>query len=127
MIYRNSADADAMAWTLEGNAQAASIARAFLRSEQELLWLSRVNAKTADDIQHFLEVSGELSISVSRSAAGNILIRAEKATESLLITGKTAEVLRSYIDAEPVRMADRDDMTVRRAPANYSATNVPRS
>jgi hypothetical protein len=126
MIYRNSVDAERMVWVREEKPQAADIARAFLRSEQELLWLGRLNVKAADDIQRFLDISAELPITVSRSAAGNILVRAEKANESLMLTGKTAEVLRSYIDDEPVRMADREDMTVRRAP-DYSSTNVPRS
>ena len=37
--------------------------------------------------------------------------------ENLLITGKTAEVLRAYIDCQPVRGIDRGDMTLRRQAA----------
>jgi len=40
---------------------------------------------------------------------------AELAREDLLITGKTAEVLRAYIDRALVRTEDRLDMTLRRA------------
>ena len=124
MIYRNSPDAANIVWTGEQRPQATDIVRAFLRSEQELLWLGRIKSKTAEDLQEFLTISAELPISVARSAAGHILVRADKANESLLITGKTAEVLRSYIDDEPVRMADREDMTIR---VDHSSTSVPRS
>lgn len=103
-----------MAWTREGNPQATDIARAFLRAEHELLWLTRMKSRSAGDLEEFLAISAELPITVWRSAAGNILVSADKANESVLITGKTAEVLRSYIDHEPVRMTDREDMTVRR-------------
>lgn len=116
MIYRNSSDAGNMVWMREENPQANDIARAFLRSEQELLWLGRVQSRTAEDLREFVMISAELPIAVERSASGNILIRAPKANESLLLTGRTAEVLRSYIDGEPVRMRDREDMTVRRHP-----------
>jgi hypothetical protein len=45
-------------------------------------------------------------------------VHAENAGETLLITGKTAEVLCAYIDSEPVRTEDRADMTLRRVMIN---------
>ena len=54
-----------------------------------------------------------MPLSVYRSSACDLLIRA--ASDDLLITGKTAEVLSAYIDREIVRTEDRLDMTLRRA------------
>jgi hypothetical protein len=51
---------------------------------------------------------------VERSAAQELLVSVEHGGEMLLITGKTAEVLCSYIDCQPVRTEDRGDMTLRR-------------
>jgi hypothetical protein len=114
VIYRNSLFADHVNWTIDETPQAADVARHFLRSECELLRLARVATNTVSDLEAFLEISAELPVSVARSAAGQLLVRAEKAGETLLITGKTAEVLSSYIDHEVVRTEDRLDMTLRR-------------
>ena len=112
MIYLNSADAAPMVWMREESGHAAEITRAFLRSELELLRLGHINSRTAEDLERFLAIADVITI--ARSAAGNILVRAETTNDALLITGRTAEVLRSYLDGEPVSMIDRGDMTVRR-------------
>ena len=114
MIYRNSPNTDSVVWTADENSEAVSIARRFLHGERELLRMSRAETSVIDDLQTFLDKTAELSVTLYRSASGNLLMHAPSADESLMITGKTAEVLRSYIDDEPVRMEDRLDMTQRR-------------
>lgn len=113
MIYLNSPDAGPMAWMREESGHAAEITRAFLRSEQELLHLGHVHSPAVEELERFLAVADVITI--ARSKAGNILVRAETTNDVLLITGRTAEVLRSYLDGEPVSMLDRGDMTVRRS------------
>ena len=115
MIIRNAPEAKDIVWSRESNPRAVDIARRFLFGEAELLHLTRARASAIDDIEDFLHVSAELPVTVDRSPRGDLLIMAAKADESLLITGKTAEVLRAYIDDEPVSMQDRSDMTVRRS------------
>lgn len=114
MIYRNSLLSKQVVWTLDASPEATNVARAFLRGECELLRLARVAQNTIADLEKFLQITAELPIVVERSSAGDLLVRASQIEESLLITGKTAEVLRSYIDSEPVRTEDRTDMTLRR-------------
>jgi len=114
VIYRNSLLANHVTWSIDDAPEAAQIARDFLRSECQLLRLAGVAGKTIKDIETFLALSANLPIMVQRSAAGELLVRAEQASEDLLITGKTAEVLCAYIDRELVRTEDRLDMTLRR-------------
>jgi hypothetical protein len=45
---------------------------------------------------------------------GEILVRAIGSSESLFITGRTADVITGYLDRTPVWMDDRNDMTLRR-------------
>ena len=115
MIYRNSPDVDSVVWTPDEHPDALSIARRFLHGERELLRLARAATRVVDDVQIFLDTTAEVPVTVSRSSAGNVLLRSENPKETLMITGKTAEVLRSYIDDEPVKMEDRLDMTQRRS------------
>jgi hypothetical protein len=112
MIYRNSLVANHVTWTLDTTAEAAEIARTFLRAECQLLRLAAVARTTVDDVEDFLKMSADRAISVHRSSAGDLLIRS--GSDDLLITGKTAEVLSAYIDREIVRTEDRLDMTLRR-------------
>jgi hypothetical protein len=114
VIYRNSPSIDRVAWSPDANLEAVAIARRFLHGERELLRLARAERRVIDELQEFLDLTAELPVHLFRSANGNILLHAEGARESLMLTGKTAEVLRSYIDDEPVRMQDRLDMTQRR-------------
>lgn len=114
MIYRNSPDADSVMWSPDENPEAVAIARRFLHGERDLLRLARATTTSVNDLQTFLDKTAELPVTLSRSSAGNLLLRAATVNESLLITGRTAEVLRSYIDDDPVRMEDRLDMTMRR-------------
>lgn len=121
MIIRNAHAAQVMVWINDENPYAADVARRFLAGERELLRLARVRTTTIVDLQTFLDDSAELPITVERAAGGELLISASKANESLMITGKTAEVLRAYIDDEPVRTQDRLDMTIRRGAAFQDA------
>ncbi len=115
MIYRNSLLANHVTWTVDDTSGAADIARDFLRGECQILRLAGVAHNTIDDVEKFLAAVATAPIKVYRSAAGELLVRAELAREDLLITGKTAEVLCAYIDREIVRTEDRLDMTLRRA------------
>ncbi|SRR5260370_4608243 len=114
VIYRNSAVAQQIRWSLDDTAGACDIVRTFLRSEYDLLRLARVATSSVTDLESFLKNTANAPLTVQRSAAQELLIRAENADETLLITGKTAEVLCAYIDSEPVRTEDRADMTLRR-------------
>ena len=114
MIYRNSVLADQIRWTPDETADAADIARTFLRSEYELLRLARVETTSVADLESFLKKSADLPLTVERSGGQELLVSAEGAGETLVITGKTAEVLYAYINSQPVATEDRADMTLRR-------------
>ena len=114
MIYRNSLLANHVTWAVDETPEAVEVARTFLRAECQLLRLASVARGTIDDVEAFLTSSADVPMSVYRSAAGDLLIRAEQTSDDLLITGKTAEVLSAYIDREIVRTEDRLDMTLRR-------------
>jgi hypothetical protein len=114
VIYRNSVLADQIRWTLEPTADAATIAWNFLRSEYDLLRLARVETSSVGELESFLRNTVNQPLTVERSAGSDVLVRAGEG-ETLLVTGKTAEVLCSYIDSEPVNTEDRDDMTLHRA------------
>ncbi len=118
VIYRNSALADQIRWSTDFTAGAPEIVRTFLRSEYDLLRLARVATSSVADLELFLKNSANIPLTIGRSAAHELLVCADRAGESLLITGKTAEVLSAYIDSEPVRTEDRADMTLRRAMIN---------
>lgn len=110
MIYRNSLLANHVTWTVDDSPDAAEIARDFLRAECQILRLAAVATTTLGEVESFLETTAP--IHVHRSAAGDVLVRA--ASDDLLITGKTAEVLCGYIDQQIVSTEDRLDMTLRR-------------
>ena len=114
MIYRNSVLADQIRWTPDETADAAEVARTFLRSEYELLRLAHVETTSVADLESFLKKSDNLPLTVERSASQDLRVSAEGAGETLLITGKTAEVLYAYINSQPVATEDRADMTLRR-------------
>jgi hypothetical protein len=115
VIYRNSLLASHVTWTVDDTSEAADVARDFLRAECQILRLAGVAHNTIDDVEKFLTAVADVPIRVYRSAAGELLVLAERSNEHLLITGKTAEVLRAYIDRDLVRTEDRLDMTLRRA------------
>ncbi len=114
MIYRNSTLSQQIAWSPDDTLLAADIALHFLHGEYELLRLARVADNTVADLEMYLTLTAGLPLVVERSAAGELLVHCQEVDESLLITGKTAEVLCSYIDCEPVHTKDRGDMTLRR-------------
>ena len=114
MIYRNSLLANHVIWTVDETPEAAEVVRTFLRAECQLLRLASVARSTVDDVEAFLTSSADVPMTVHRSSAGDLLVRAQT-SDDLLITGKTAEVLSAYIDREVVRTEDRLDMTLRRA------------
>ncbi|HEX9163175.1 MAG TPA: hypothetical protein VF980_15830 [Thermoanaerobaculia bacterium] len=111
MIYRNADFARNITWHPEISPEAPARARQFLDGERELFHLAR-GSREVTALDMFLETATDLAI--DRGVTGEILVRATNCGESLLLTGKTASVLRSYIDDEPVSTRDRLDMTLRR-------------
>ena len=114
MIYRNSELARNTQWTPRGNPAAGVIASQFLAGERELLHLAHARSSAIVALTIFLENAADAGLFVDRAESGDLLISSAATDDTLLITGKTAEVLRSYLDDEPVSMRDRADMTVRR-------------
>jgi hypothetical protein len=111
MIYRNCNRAAELTWEAEWNPLSGEIARDFLRGEHDLLKLARARTSAIVDLHVFLENAAGRPLSVYRAESGEVLIVG--GTESLLITGRTADVLRAYLDEELVLMSDRGDMTLR--------------
>jgi hypothetical protein len=114
VIYRNSPLVQQVSWSSDDTPFASDIALHFLRSERDLLRLANVAPIAVADLHTFLTATAGCRLIIERSSTGEIVVHDEESRESLLITGKTAEVLRSYIDCQPVFTADRLDMTLRR-------------
>ncbi|HEV7922125.1 MAG TPA: hypothetical protein VGR02_15165 [Thermoanaerobaculia bacterium] len=112
MLTLNADHAFRLQWEPDQNAEGAAIARRFLAGERELMRLDGSLAAGARDLHQFLEATGDALV-VSRAASGEILIAPEGDGPTLLLSGKTADVLRAYLDDRPVRMQDRFDMTQR--------------
>jgi len=115
VIYRNSPLVQQVFWTVDNTPMAADISIHFLRSECELLRLANVAPSAVADLEAFFKSTAGHALVVERSASGDLLVHNDDVRETLMITGKTAEVLGSYIDCEPVSTEDRLDMTLRRA------------
>ncbi len=114
MIYRNSALAGEITWTGDANAESGEIIRTFLSGERDLLKIGRVRTSAIVDLQIFLESAAGRPICVERAATGELLIYAVGSRESLLLTGRTADVAGSHLDDEAVSMDDYSEMTIRR-------------
>lgn len=99
-------------WEPEENPEAGELARKFLDAEREMLRLRQVQSPLSSTLVDFLESAD--CVAVARSLRGELLVQAHQSAESLVLTGKTADVLRAYIDNEPVSTHDRADMTIRR-------------
>ena len=99
-------------WRRDTDPNAGPIARDFLIGELEILKLGHVRSSAIVDLRIFLEVAAGGDIEVSRGPVGELLIAGDSG-ESLLITGRTASVLRGYLDEQTVTMQDRFDMTQR--------------
>lgn len=119
MIYRNSEQASTQRWELDPNSDAGTVARHFLAGELDLLRFTRSDAAVVRDLSLFLDCASGVELEVHRGENGNLLVCAPPWGESLLLTGRTAHVLRAYIDSELVKMEDRFEMTVRHAAAAY--------
>lgn len=115
MIYRNFNMPMRLHWWPDVNPEAGSIARDFLVGECELLRFTRAVGDVLSDLAAFLDASAGLPLVVGRAASGEILLSVEPWSESLLLTGRTADVLSGYLDRKVVRMEDRFDMTVRQS------------
>jgi hypothetical protein len=115
MIYRNTDLARSITWTTEENPEAGDLAKKFLEGERELLQLAHVRSTAIAPINVFLESVVDNHVNVARGIAGELLVQATDSGESLLVTGKTAEVLRAYLEKKPVLTSDRDEMTLRRS------------
>ena len=115
MIYRDAIHSDDNHWVLDLNPEAGTIARAFLAGEYDLLTFTRTRSPTTTALGEFLDATAGLPFIVQRNGAGDVLITARPFGETLLLTGRTADVLCGYLDERVVRMEDRFDMTVRQA------------
>ena len=115
MIYRNPAHSQNHIWSLETNPDAGNIARNFLSGELDLLRFTMPENPAARDLAEFLDAAAGAPLLVHRSVTGELLITARPWSESLFLTGRTADVLSAYIHNRIVRMEDRFDMTVRQA------------
>ena len=113
MIYRNSNMPMRLHWWPDVNPEAGEIARNFLIGECDLLRLTRASGEIVNELAAFLNASSGSSLVVRRAASGEILISVDPWSESLLLTGRTADVLSGYLDQKIVRMEDRFDMTLR--------------
>jgi hypothetical protein len=100
------------AWEPEENPEAGELALRFLDAEREMLRLKQVQSPLNSTLVDFLEYADK--VAVARGRRGELLVQANETAESLVLTGKTADVLRAYIDNEPVSTHDRADMTIRR-------------
>lgn len=112
MLTLNADHAMNLQWECDENADAATIARRFLAGERELMRLHGSLGAGARDLHQFLEATGDALV-VRRAASGEILLAPQGDGPTLLVSGKTADVLRAYLDDRPVRMQDRFDMTQR--------------
>ena len=112
MIYRTSDLSVQTAWEPEENPEAGELALKFLDAEREMLRLEQVQSPLSGTLVDFLEYASD--VAVARSARGELLVQAHDSANGLVLTGKTADVLRAYIDNEPVSTDDRADMTIRR-------------
>jgi hypothetical protein len=117
MIFRNSARAGETIWMGSLDPQAGETVRDFLAGEHDLLKLSGSRSRATLDLQIFLDHAAGRPVCVERSHEGELLVRAIGSSQSLLITGRTAEVICGYLDEGPVLMEDRAEMTLRRVTA----------
>ena len=114
MIYRNSDLSRSINWSPDMNPEAASIALRFLEGERDLMHIAHIRSSSIVDLTSFLTAAAGHDLVVMRGTMGEILVCVNNAAESLLLTGKTADVLSAYLDDEPVMTRDRTDMTIRR-------------
>lgn len=112
MFTLNADHARQLQWETEANPEAGDIARRFLAGERELLRLHASTGAPARDLHEFLEAADEVLV-VRRAPGGEVLVAPQGDGPTLLVSGKTADVLRNYLDDRPVRMQDRFDMTQR--------------
>lgn len=114
MIYSKFDTEMTITWQPEQRPDAGEIARKFLAGEHELWKLVRVRSSDIAALNAFLARASVSPVMVATAGTGDLLVRASHSDEVLVVTGKTADVLRSYINEEPVSTQDRADMTMRR-------------
>ena len=113
MIYRNAVVPNDIVWMGTLDPHAGEVVRDFLAGECDLMKLAGARRSAINDLQSFLNCASGKPICVERSHTGQLLVRAIGSSESLLLTGRTAEVVCAYLDQAPVMMEDRSDMTIR--------------
>lgn len=114
MIFLNSELVSRIRWKGSLNCEAGEIVRDFLAGECDLLKLARVQSPATRELQVFLDNAAGRPICVECSVEGDLLVRAIGSSQSLYITGRTAEVISAYLDQAPVTMEERSEMTIRR-------------
>lgn len=100
-------------WASENQNDEQHVARGFLQGERSLAVLQN-DQTTAAVLEDFLRSAGDEALEISEALTGEVRVTASHGSPSILITGKTAEVLRSYIEGDSVSVSDRMDMTFRR-------------
>lgn len=113
MIEAFPSDASPLEWVSENQPDEQHVARVFLQGERSLSVLQN-DPVTAALLEDFLTLAGDGALQVSQALTGEVRVASAGGSPSILITGKTAEVLRSYLDGEQVSVSDRMDMTLRR-------------
>jgi hypothetical protein len=112
MLTLNAHHAWNFQWQADENPDAPAIVRRFLAGERELMRLNASLGVAARDLHEFLDATGD-ALEVRRAPTGEILVVPHGDGPTLLVSGKTADVLRAYLDDRPVRMQDRFEMTQR--------------
>lgn len=112
MIYRRTDASTQTSWSHDSDSEAARVAIRFIDGERQLLELKQMEPALRRTLTDFLEHAGH--VEVARGVHGELLVQSSQSWDGLIVTGKTAEVLRAYIDHQPVSSHDRADMTIRR-------------
>ena len=89
------------------------VARRFLQSECSLAALQD-DQRLSADLSKFLTTASGHVLDIAYGVGGEILLLIPSVDLFVLVTGKTADVLMSYLAGAPVSVKERMDMTVRR-------------
>ena len=100
------------AWSTPSR-DADQVARRFLQSECSLAALQD-DERLSADLSNFLTTASGHVLGIAYGSAGEILVLIPSVDLFVLVTGKTADVLMSYLAGAPVSVRERMDMTVRR-------------
>lgn len=104
--------ADPIEWVTEDLPDEGHQARTFLQGERSLAAI-RKDEELQQLLDRFLSSAEEQPLLVSMALTGEIRVRSSSSSQSLLLDGRTAEVLAATLRGEQSSAQDRMDMTVR--------------